>query len=421
MLKQWGVGLLTVEAIAALIQFLRLKISYHYSVFVGPGPFFWRGENPYTMFFVAGNDEQRYLYSPTFSMFYFFPFSRMSETWGRFAYVSLSLAVLVGGAWYWMSLAQRTYGIDFRSHPWRNVALAMVGAELFGAIYFCKVEMFEVGLLLVLVRMLVDKKVFFPFLLLGLLAEIKFQTVPVIGLLFVALLMLDTKPLRGAMTAGVAGLLGFLSGALLPLLAVSPATLLTWNKARFANIEHVITHYWQEHYQPLYKVLLTGGAGVTLADVRTFNAVGAIFFVALLVVLIRGWSARENAAKRDLGFLAAISFGLLFNLLCSPMSQTNAFIFFVPIIALIFALNPYGGSKTTLALLLGAFFLISIQYSDLVPHGWNMWARYWGLKPWGLVLLLAAVVKDGLQKPSFIPISEAKNLPGFWMLSQRLR
>ncbi len=410
-------GLLAVEAIAALIQFLRLKISYHYSVFVGPGPFFWRGENPFLMFFVPGNDEQRYLYSPTFSMFYFFPFSLMNETWGRLAYVSLSLIVLLGGMLSWTNRARRVYGIEFSTHPWRNLALAMIGAELFGAIYFCKFEILEVGVLLVLVRLLTDGRIFIPFFLLGLLAEIKFQTVPVIGLLFVALMLLEARPVRAALVSGAASLLGVLAGAVLPLLAVSPSTLLEWNKARFANIDYVISTYWQGHYQPLYKVLLTGGAGLTLADVRIFNVAGALFFVGLLTMLIRGWSVRSQEARRDLGFLTAVAFGLLFNLLCSPMAQTNAFIFFVPAIALLFALNPRGGSRATVALMAGAFFIISIQYSDLVPRGWNLWARHWGLKPWGLILLLAAVVKDGLRTTATEPHKET----GLWLLSQRLQ
>jgi len=152
--------------------------------------------------------------------------------------------------------------------------------------------------------------------------------------------------------------------------------------------------------------------------VQLLNVAGGLFFAGLVVLLIRGYGDRTEESRRDLGFLTAISFGLLFNLLCSPMAQTNAYVFIVPTLALLMVLSPHGENRSTVVLMVAAFFLISIMYSDLVPRSWNLWARQWGVKPWGLVLLLVAVVKDGFRVTVAPPV---KHETGLWLLSQRVR
>lgn len=388
-------------ALAALVQFLRAKTAMHFSVFSGPGAYFWRGENPYPLLFVPGNDEQRYLYSPAFSMFFFHPFSKLPELWGRLAYVGLSLLVFLGGFTYWLKHAEQWHHFRLSTHPWKNWLAAGLAAELFGAIYYCKIEVLELGLFFAMLVPLVNGSTLLPFFLMGVLGEIKFQTVPVLGLMLIVASFLGDRPVRSALAA----VLGYLSGEVAVMLALTPQTWLELTRARFATMDYIVDTYWATHYQHLYKTFLTAGVPLSLEQAKwTAVAMGSVFATALYLHLSY-WRERLNPVEtRSLGYLSAYAFGLTYLLLFSPMSQSNAYTLVFPLFLLVFLLNPRGTSRATLGLLLLSLFLISGIYSDLVPLSWRLWARAWSVKPWGLIPLYLAVIKDTyLARPILAP------------------
>ena len=386
---------------AALIQFLWAKTAIHYSVFSGPGPYFWRGENPYPLLFVPGNDEQRYLYSPAFSMFFFHPFTKLPELWGRLAYIGLSLLTFFGGFVYWLRHAEQWHGFKLSTHPWKNWLAVALAAELFGAIYYCKIELLELGIFFAILVPLVKGKTALPFFLMGVLADIKFQTVPAIGLAFIVTAFFGDRPFRSLLCA----LLGYLSGEVAVMVAVTPTTWLELTRARFATMNYIVETYWTYQYQHLFRTFLEAGVQLNLTQVKWISAVLGSVFATGLYLHLSYWRERLGTLEtRSLGYLSAYAFGLTYLLLFSPMSQSNAYTLTLPLLMLIFLLNPRGTSRATLALMLLSLFMISGIYSDLVPLSWRVWARAWSVKPWGLIPLYLAVIKDTyLTRPLLAP------------------
>ncbi len=385
----WGLCFLLLQSVAAFLKLLQLQTAMHYTIFVGAVPYLWSGQNPFVQMYIPGNDEQRYLYSPTFGML-FYPFSLLPEIWGRSAFVLLSLLLLGAGFVYWLRCSEEIHGEVLRHHPWRHWALLLFGAEIFGAIYFTKIEIAQLGLLFICLGLLLRGQVCAPFFVFGFLAEFKFQTLPVIGLAVMA-----TALLRGGVVkAALASALGFATAAALPLLILDWNSLAALNQSRFEQIDRILRTYWvATHYNSVYKVFLANGVPLTLGGAKIISLLGGVTLALLFWALMRSW--REKYAHREamsLSYLGALALGLVFNLLFSPMSQANAFVFLGPLAALVLLADRNAESRAVPALLIIAIFMVSALYSDLVPASVNEWARRWGVKPWGLFPLLAAAV-----------------------------
>lgn len=268
-------------------------------------------------------------------------------------YLWLSLAVLVVGFAYWLKQIEPVHRLKLASHPWRNLLAVAISAALFVSPYHVQNEGFVPGILLALLVPLMQGRIAFPFFILGLLTGVNFQFLPVLGLTLVVMMSLPAGANRRSV-AILSTLGGIAFGGLLLVGAVSPQAWLELSKYNVQNLNYIGGIYW-------------------------------LIFATTLYLHLSYWRERLSPNEtRSLAYLSAIAFGLTF-LVCFPAhGQSNAYVLSLPLVMLLVLLNPQGNSKGTVALLVVAFSIA----------GWRVWSESWAMKPWELLPLFVALVKD---------------------------
>ncbi len=206
------------------------------------------------------------------------------ETGGRFTYLILSFLVFVVGFTAWLTQVESAQGIGFSAHPGKYwLGLAII-AGTFGAISPANLGLLELGAFFALLIPLSRGQIYLPFFFLGLLAEVKFQTFPVLGLALLVMMSLGGNLLPAIFSAAA----GFLVGEAATMLVTSPQLWSALAHTRLENLGQLAGDYWKG---PLALVFATG-----------------------LFVHMSYWRERLPISEtRVLAFLLAVVFGVTLN------------------------------------------------------------------------------------------------------------
>ncbi len=379
--QRWGWNLLWLQALLALAAVSVRPVAHHYIVFSEPARLLWSGQSPYGAIFSYGAGG--FHYSPACAMLFFAPFAYFPERVGQFLYLSASLLIFAFGLTRWIRALKTELHWDFFSSPYRHLVCLMVASELVGSVLATKLEIAMLGLLFLCGAWLMERSrpVASGFLLFFLVTW-KFQPLPVWGLVAVALAR-DRKALKTFLLGGL-----FLASPL----CLLPFPFWSWHDST------VVWHDWLFHlstyarngwldpiYQHLYVPLLRlVGVSVPFAYAQ---AVSVAVGISCAIAVFRLKSEQRQLQNLE-KLLFAISLGSGYVVLFSPLSQSNAYLWYSPVLFgwVYFAEKNRVNKTAVWVALCAVFILVSLAYSDLCPRFLYHWLYPRGLKAVGGLL-----------------------------------
>jgi hypothetical protein len=397
--QNWGWYLLWLQATLALVAVSVRPVAHHYIVFSEPARLLWTGQSPYGAVFSYGAGG--FHYSPACAMLFFSPFAWLPERFGQFCYLSVSLGLFAFGILRWTQALRTELNWNIFLSPYRHLVFLMIASELVGSVLAAKLEIAMLGLLFLCGAWLLEQKrsIASGFLLLFLVTW-KFQPIPVWGLVAVALWH-DRRAFRTFLLSGL-----LLAGPL----CLLPFPFWSWHDST------VVWHDWLFHlstyarggwldpiYQHIYVFLLRClGIGIPFATAQAISvAVGIACAFALLKLKSK---SPQSLLKEKLLF--AISLGSGYVVLFSPLSQSNAYLWYSPVLfgLVYFAERNQINKKVVWVGLSAIFILVSLAYSDLCPRPLYHWIYPRGVKALGgllaVVLLLVAAYRNSRKERS---------------------
>lgn len=367
------------------------KTRIHYPVFTQATRLLWAEQPAYGFALEPGTGYATYwLYSPSCALTFFSLFAFVPDPVGRFVYLALSLGVFFTGLRAAAALFALRRPVEEMSLFW--IALSF---ELVGSTSAFKIELLTVGIALWAAALLARRREVAAAGLLVLIVNWKFQGIPVAGLLL-ATHVARTRSLR----APLVFLLGLGAYFALPYVVLSSGYLEAAHREWARSLGESMAATW-EGYQHVWASLRAWGVALSL---QTVQKTAALIGAALAFVCVRsGRSAAASAAASapagsDIStqpYALAVSLGLAYAVLFSPMSQSLGYIFWAPLLLLAFALREETTGRARIAwntVLFIAVFCVSIASSDLVPGAVRAWSREVTLKPYGVLLLFLAVL-----------------------------
>lgn len=393
----------------------------HYPVFTQATRLVWAEQPAYGFALEPGTGYATYwLYSPSCALTFFSLFAFVPDPVGRFAYLAFSLAVFLTG----LRAASGLFGLR---RPLEELSLFWVALsfELVGSTSAFKIELITAGLALWASTLLSRRREFAAAALLAVIVNWKFQGIPVAGLLL-ATHVARTRSLR---TPFVFGLL-LAAYFALPYLVLSRGYLADAHREWARSLAESMEATWTG-YQHVWASLRAVGVELSL---RTAQTVAAVVGVALALLCVREGrrSVRRPFVAVDLSasapesphlsheclepYALAVSLGLAYAVLFSPMSQSLGYVFWAPLLLESFVRREAAARRERAvwnALLFAAVFCVSIASSDLVPRAVSAWSREVTLKPYGVMLLFGAVLFRQLCRPKPAACAVDKPLPAF--------
>ncbi|MGK5082928.1 glycosyltransferase 87 family protein [Bdellovibrionota bacterium FG-1] len=359
----------------ALVRLLTQNVPGHYRVFTGAGHAIWNGINPYASDF--GTGVGYFFYSPFCAMTVFGPLSVLPEKLGMAMYMLISWGFFVWGVTaFWKRWAQPSHN---RWLQWFWIAIA---PQMFGGILASKLEIIIAGLLLLALAWLYEtpRKTWAACTLLAMTLNWKFQSIPIVGLLSLAMWIIRRDwrtPVRmGAMIIGL---------FLLPFAFFSSEFLFhaqqTWQSSlsRFVGEAYL-------NYENLFTFLHQGfGLPFTFKMTQVLTGVTGVAFAGTLVVWLRTVSKRRFTQEQQIrgAILLVTALGSAFMTAFSPLGQNNALILYAPLLLIGFILGAdlQSGKKGWVGVLVLTFVGMTLLYSDLVPLPLRNEFRNLSLKP----------------------------------------
>ena len=364
-----------VFVLASLIALHRIggePVSQHYFLFTEAGKYFWRHQSPYG---VPISPIGLYFYSPACAMFFFYPFSLLPTMPGEFIYVLLSWAVFVYGSFAFIK------ELKLRNSQWYWL---FITAQILGAIWATKIEIVMTGLLLLCVSWILRKKwPFFSALLLGMIACWKFQPLPALGLVCLALFTLRRDYLW---PLGFAASLIFWFAT--PLVQYSFSELRALHQVQSSSLQPFLRGAVFD-FDNIYS-FFNASFGLRVAPEKTglISAAVVILLTGFFsLALRRFYSTMKNPARETRAITLALGLGSSFTLLFNPISQNNAYIQIAPLIlAGIYEIENLADKqvkKIGIAVMAFAWLILTFSYNDLTQS----WLRPLTLKPGAVALL----------------------------------
>lgn len=348
------------------------NVPGHYRVFTGAASFLWTGINPY------GNDYGTgvgyYFYSPSCGLFLFGLFSWLPEKFGIFLYIALSWSVFVWGS---ISFAHAYRLKDSKIFQWYWLAIAF---QMYTGILTSKVEILMTGMLLLCASWLIEgKRKYTCALLLSMILNWKFQPLPSIGLILLCwwILKRDWK--------WPASFLCFLGlWYILPFLFVPFSTLIEAH----SQWRSTLVQFVQEAYLNFENIYTFGknslGTILTFPQAQALSlAAGFAFGVATLIWIIK----HRNFPG---GVLFSLALGATYTCVFSPLGQNNALINYAPLLLAGFITAERTGPflrNIWLIVLVATVSVLSLAYSDVVPHLIQEQIRHATIKPLACLVL----------------------------------
>ncbi len=390
--KNWGAGVCALVTLLSFAAVASRPVGEH---FIFPTEAFrWliAGKIPYGV--VLPRCTGPFLYSPTSALFFFSWFTFPPEPFFQSLYVWLSTAFFAFGLFRFSRALATKLGFVWTRHPLRNLIWLMITSELAGSVTGVKFEISLVGGCLLAFAYWLEGRDWRAGLWLALIANFKLQALPV-AMLGMAVLARGRTGVRFFTAFALGSLLFWI----LPLPFLGSFThFMDVNRAWMAAIEVQVANEWMKNvYQHLYGFIERAtGFSLSLVEARRLMAVvAALLGAAVFLRPLDGRDSRESVAN---GLLFALGLGCLYVVAFSPLSQSNAYLWYTP------ALLPllYFGDRAKIPLrvqlvtLLAAYFFISLVYSDLVPRTWYRTFYDLRVKAFATTLLLAALAGMGL-------------------------
>lgn len=362
-----------------------IKGNVHYSIFTTAAQqLFVPHENPYNRPLDPNIFWQTlWLYSPTGALF-FLPFSYLPPFLGILFYVGGSFGLFVSGVYNYC----KTY-LNGLVIP--GILSLILLSETLGAIQATKFELLTCGLLFWIFYWFASGKDKRASFFLGLLSSIKFQTLPIVGLLAICFVK---KKNYGSFLIVT---LSFLTSLIWPWLIWPHDFVSALHSDWFGTLSTSASLNWGGGQSlPVFLNLLFD-LKMEYADFSRISFVYAAL-CAGFVLFIR--------AETRLLYNLCLCLGSSFTVLFSPLSQSSSYILTTPLVLLGYFI--YKEHRKTCGTLLGAYwFTTSLLYSDLVPKAARHFAYNYNLKPVGtalLVLFVVGGVLNGLRRRGVLPL-----------------
>ncbi len=388
----WGFWVALISVVLTVVALSLRPVQHHYLSFTLPVVDLWKGLNPYGVQYPGG----QYHYAPSSLVYFFSLFAFFPPLVGQALYVSIE-AVFFGYCLFrLLATLKKSLGFDIYVAPWRNLFWIMFSSELVGSMLATKLEITLTALnLLALATLLEKRSPWWAALLLGIGIAWKFQPLPIAGLVALVLLIQDRNwkfPLKlsACIAAVLAMALPFFDWEFYVQLHTAwIRTLALFSKD--AWLAPVFQHVYR------FSLVCLGGTPSYAVASSISLCVGLVFACFLL------WWVRTcrlpNNEKTPLALLAAFGMGSAFTVLFGPLSQSNAYLIYTPLLPAVWVFARYlkMGPRAWGCVVVSAYLLISIFYSDLTPRPIYRWIYDHALKPLGVLLLLGLLVASMLR------------------------
>lgn len=380
--RSWGYCYCLAAGIVACVFGSFIKIHGHYVIFAHGARALWATQPVYGLENSIGNGYHTlWTYSPSAGLFFFSLFAYLPQSLGCFLYLSLSALVFFSALWAW----QRELFPDLKRE---HLFWFILSFEVFGSLQVSKVEVITVGIILWSLLALHQGHYSLAGLGLAIVTNWKFQGIPTAGLAMIAAVLAyrTWRPLFY-----FALWLAIYSA--LPYLVLPAAYLNECHRVWFSTLGDSITKTWLT-YQNIY-VFLNKHWGIVFAP-RVGQLISASFGVVMAIgVAVAALRLPRTISKAHLEFLLWIAaLGGTYSNVFSPMSQSSGYIQWAPLLLYATLLRSRWRAKArssiysfSTGVLLCAWFLVSLAYSDVMPKHYRYMFRDWDVKPVGVLLL----------------------------------
>ncbi len=375
--------LLGFQILVALYIATRISLSYsnHYRIFTTAGSFLLHRINPYGVDWGYGGS---WFYSPVCGWL-FGLLSLLREGVGCFIFVMGSYFVFLYGCW------RMVRKLPFPSsknqfNRFLIVALILSMGEMIGALQSTKLEIAMIGLLLIAID-LIDSNPILAGVIAALIINFKWFPLAPIGL--VGICQLRSKNYKFCVWTALFSVFFF----------VLPVAVYGWEFSHELYVKQnaSLGGFMAGSFMVFPSVFgfLSKGLGITLSPTVIPSIL--VFLGGALGILVWALSGVRGTNRSDFQTLFPLALGVLYVVNFNPLSQFNAYMIATP--ALLYALNLWfrGEKKLFGSAIVLYWVIVSMFYSDLVPHSFRDHCRDILLKPVGSVVLLLAFVGFGIR------------------------
>ncbi len=388
---QFGLAWLAIVGALSFLALLFRPVGGHYLLFSSAARAFWQAAPMYDTSFDIGRSG--YFYSPSCAAFFYSIFAYLPSAWGRGLYVGTSLVFLGLSIWYLRKIYQRQTGNALDQGFCGQLIWVMLSSELNGAILAEKLEISILAIFFFSLALCWERRFGLAIALLLIVANWKFQSLPLLGLLLVGL----ARERRFWVYVSSASI-GFAVLFFLPFLFQDAdylwGQIYTWRR----SLSEFIPNAWMAPiFHHVYGfVSKTLGLQIALETANTVSAIaGAIFAIAV------GICFYIRKADPILGFATVFGLGAAYSVLFSPLSQGTGFIIYLPLPLLVLIQSRINhSSEWQLAtVLVTSYYFVSLCVSDLTPHFLRAWFYAHAIKSVGPLLLTSFYLKGARRIP----------------------
>lgn len=382
--KNWGLAIFIVDIVASLGMIATHPPTGHYINYTAPARALWRGEDPYGITFPGSPGA--FFYSPGCALYFYGLFTLFPDRLGQLLYMVLSVAVF-GFAIVSLLKTLKEKGWDLQSLPYRHLFWLMAGSEMVGGIVAVKIDVLIGGVVLWLVScVLRGRREIAACFILGLLTSFKLHPVLIFGLMMAALTTHSFA--RVALLCSAFGA-GIVFGLISPFVALPSDFAEGVTRHWSSEIDRFVSVAWMDDiFQHIYGFL--GRAFNFRVPLSIANQITAVVGVATAAMVF--WFGRK--VSKETGLIVGAGIGSGFVVVFSQLIQSNSYIIYFPLVLsfLWVATDLKWSKRTVYPLLITAYLLISIFYSDLTPRPLYHILYQWGVKPLGVILLGVATL-----------------------------
>ncbi len=385
--KTWGFWVAMLSIAITFVVISQKPPVGHYVSFTQPAVELWKGSDPYGINFPGGHGH--FHYSPSCALFFFGLFAFLPPLAGYLLYMAAEIALWVYALARLLRALKAQSLFDTAKMPWPNLFWLMFSSEAVGAILTQKMEIMIVALAFLSLALLLEGgKRFWAGALLGVGIAFNFQPLPIAGLaaLVGAIALRDWRLPAGVLTSAVG-------------VTAASVAVLGWDLFQkvahtwYTTTEEFTSHSWLAFHHVWHAVqYFTGAAPPFYAAMRIGAGVGAS--LAIFIVWWVSATRLPKSLRAKYGWVAAFGMGSAFSVLFFPLSQSNAYAVYAPLIPAVWIFSRFlklpQWAFGSVALV--AYFITSISYSDLVPRPVYRFCFDSGTKPFGVVILLALLM-----------------------------
>ncbi len=381
--KSWGFWIAVISVVATL-GVVSTKVVYgHYFSFTMPAIELWAGRDPYAVDFA--NAHGHFHYSPSCALFFFALFAYLKPIVGLMIYLIAEVCFFTYALARALNAMKKAVGFDIKKAPMRNLFWLMFSSELVGSILTHKMEITIVGgVFFALALLLEGKKTAWAAIPLGIGMAFNLQPLPIIGLATLVC-WLTRKDWR--FTATALGTAAAVTLAALPVLGWDLFALVQYRWV--TTTQDYSSHAWLAFHHVWHFVLYWFGTVPSFDWAMRIAALVGLSLAAYLIWFMRATQIPKGE-RAVFGWIAAFGMGSAFCVLFYPLSQSNAYTVYTPLIPTVFIFRRFLPISNGIfgGVTFSAWCLISVFYSDMVPRGFYRFAYDSALKPIGALILL---------------------------------